>query len=73
METEAVPSAFNGNGQVDEINTLTSHFKGKLNSRVKGIEVLEKILKVRKRWIPKAQYIIDVPVPVDNVDEEEMP
>ena len=59
-----MPSAFNGYGQVEEINMLTSYFEGELNSRVKGIEVLEKSLKVRKRFISKAQYIIDVPVPV---------
>ena len=60
-------------GSVKEINTLTSHFKSEFNSWVKGIEELEEGLEVRKRSILKAQYIIDVPVLADNMEEEGVP
>ena len=51
VNTEAMSSAFDGDGQLEEITMLISHFEGELNK-----EVLEKDLKVRKRPDPLQRH-----------------
>ena len=73
VDTDDVPSAFNGDGHVENIDTLISHFESEFSSRVKEIKEQQEDLKGGTRSVPETQYIVNIPVPVEGLKENGVP